>query len=70
MRRLTSRFVTLLLPPGAKQSTPHIKRTLDPVFPPDQSTFDFPLYLSMASVVAGRGMEAVIWDKVSWHNDS
>lgn len=42
-----------------------IKKSLNPVYPPKDSTFDFPLYLSLASLVGGRGLEGVIWDKVS-----
>jgi phosphatidylserine decarboxylase len=53
-----------LLPPTDRQSTPHIKKTLNPVFPAEASTFDLPLYLSMAGVISGRGLEAVMWDKV------
>ena len=41
-----------------------MKKTLEPAFPAESSTFDFPLYLSMASVVGGRGIEGVMWDKV------
>ena len=33
------------------------------MFPAEQSTFDFPLYLSLAGVIGGRGLEAVVWDK-------
>lgn len=62
-------FVSLLLPPTDRQSTPHIKKTLNPTFPPETSTFDFPLYLSMAGVIGGRGLEAVMWDKVSSETD-
>ncbi|KAL7419358.1 phosphatidylserine decarboxylase [Cryptotrichosporon argae] len=56
-------FISLTLPPSNRHSTPVIKRTLDPVFPAQQSTFDFPLYLSLAGVVGGRGLEGVVWDK-------
>ena len=59
-------FVSLLLPPTDRQSTHHIKKTLNPVYPAETSTFDFPLYLSMAGVIGGRGLEAVMWDKVSF----
>lgn len=61
--KLTPRFVSLLLPPSSRQSTHHLRKTLDPVYPAKDSTFDFPLYMSMASVIAGRGLEAVVWDK-------
>ena len=60
----TRRFVSLVVPPSPRQSTPVIKRSLNPVFPKDSSTFDFPLYLSLAGVVGGRGLEGVVWDKV------
>lgn len=58
------RFVSVVLAPATRHSTPVIKRSLNPVFPAAQSTFDFPLYLSLASVIGGRGLEAVVWDKV------
>ena len=57
-------FVTLLVPPGSRHTTPVVKRSLDPVFPAAQSTFDFPIYLSLAAVIGGRGLEGVVWDKV------
>lgn len=53
------------MPPSTRYTTPVIKKTLDPVFPADTCTFDFPLYLSLAGVVGGRGLEGVLWDKVS-----
>jgi len=59
-----SRFMTLVIPPSNKSQTPVVKKSLDPAFAPDTSTFDFPLYLSMAGVVGGRGIEGVMWDKV------
>jgi len=40
------------------------------MFPAESSTFDFPLYLSLAGVVGGRGIEGVIWDKVNSGLDS
>lgn len=61
----SNRFITLVVPPSSRQSTPVIKKSLNPVYPPKDSTFDFPLYLSLASLVGGRGLEGVIWDKVS-----
>ncbi|OWZ75979.1 phosphatidylserine decarboxylase [Cryptococcus neoformans Bt85] len=56
-------FLSLLMPPSTRYTTPVIKKTLDPVFPADTCTFDFPLYLSLAGVVGGRGLEGVLWDK-------
>lgn len=53
------------MPPSTRHSTPVIKKTLDPVFPAETSTFDFPIYLSLAGVVGGRGLEGVLWDKVN-----
>ena len=58
------RFITLLVPPSNKSQTHVVKKTLEPAFLAESSTFDFPLYLSMASVVGGRGIEGVMWDKV------
>jgi phosphatidylserine decarboxylase len=57
--------VSLVIPPSQRQSTPVIKKTLDPIWGGEGSTFDFPLYLSMAGLIAGRGLEGVVWDKVS-----
>ncbi|WVO16689.1 phosphatidylserine decarboxylase [Cryptococcus depauperatus] len=56
-------FLSLLMPPATRHTTPVIKKTLDPVFPAETSTFDFPIYLSLAGVVGGRGLEGVLWDK-------
>jgi hypothetical protein len=58
------RFVTLVVPPSGRSQTPVVKKSLNPSFPAESSTFDFPLYLSLAGVVGGRGIEGVIWDKV------
>ena len=57
-------YVSLVVPPSGRHSTPVVKRTLNPTFPAAGSTFDFPLYLSLAGVVGGRGIEGVVWDKV------
>lgn len=62
---LTIRFVSLLLPPSTRHQTPVIKKSLNPSFPADGSTFDYPIYLSLAGVVGARGLEGVVWDKVS-----
>ena len=60
------RFVSLVIPPSPRHSTPVIKKSLTPSFPAQDSTFDFPLYLSLAGLVGGRGLEGVVWDKVSY----
>lgn len=60
----TPSFVSLTLPPMSRHTTPVIKKSLNPSFPPADSTFDMPLYLSLAGVVSGRGLEVVVWDKV------
>ncbi|WVW78263.1 phosphatidylserine decarboxylase [Kwoniella bestiolae CBS 10118] len=56
-------FLTLLMPPSSRHSTKVIKKSLDPTFPPESSTFDFPIYLSLTGVIGGRGIECVLWDK-------
>ncbi|WWC59635.1 phosphatidylserine decarboxylase [Kwoniella dejecticola CBS 10117] len=56
-------FLTLLMPPSSRFSTKVIKKSLDPTFPAETSTFDFPIYLSMTGVIGGRGIECVLWDK-------
>lgn len=61
---LSCRFVHVSLPPSQRQTTPVIKRSLNPAFPAEASTFDFPIYLSLGAVIGGRGIEAVVWDKV------
>ena len=61
---LTIRFISLLLPPSTRHQTPVIKKSLNPSFPADGSTFDYPIYLSLAGVVGARGLEGVVWDKV------
>ena len=52
------------MPPSGRYQTPVVKKSLNPTFPAESSTFDFPLYLSLAGVVGGRGIEGVVWDKV------
>jgi C2 domain len=37
------------------------KKTLNPVYPPKDSTFDFPIYLSLADKLGV--LELVLWDK-------
>ncbi|RSH92293.1 hypothetical protein EHS25_008708 [Saitozyma podzolica] len=56
-------FISVLLAPSHRNTTSVVKRTLDPSFPPESSTFDYPLYLSLAGLVGGRGLEFVVWDK-------
>ncbi|WVF69626.1 phosphatidylserine decarboxylase [Kwoniella sp. CBS 6097] len=56
-------FINLLMPPSTRHTTPVIKKTLDPTFPAESSTFDFPIYLSLTGVIGGRGLEGVVWDK-------
>ncbi|WWC68112.1 phosphatidylserine decarboxylase [Kwoniella pini CBS 10737] len=56
-------FLTLLMPPTSRFSTKVIKKSLDPTFPAETSTFDFPIYLSLTGVIGGRGIECVLWDK-------
>ncbi|KAK6903556.1 phosphatidylserine decarboxylase [Kwoniella mangroviensis CBS 8507] len=56
-------FLTLLMPPTSRHSTKVIKKSLEPTFPPETSTFDFPIYLSLTGVIGGRGIECVLWDK-------
>jgi phosphatidylserine decarboxylase len=41
--------------------TPALDSTLDPVFPPQNSTFEFPIYSSLAEVLGA--LELVVWDK-------
>lgn len=57
--------MSILLAPSTRYTTPVVKRSLNPIFPAAQSTFDFPIYLSLAGVIGGRGLEGVVWDKVS-----
>ncbi|OCF30786.1 phosphatidylserine decarboxylase [Kwoniella heveanensis BCC8398] len=56
-------FITILMPPSTRHSTPVVKKTLEPTFPAESSTFDFPIYLSLTGVIGGRGLEGVVWDK-------
>ena len=60
-----NRFISLLLPPSTRHQTPVVKKSLNPTYPADGATFDYPIYLSLAGVVGARGLEAVVWDKVS-----
>ncbi|KAK2463760.1 hypothetical protein APHAL10511_004253 [Amanita phalloides] len=48
----------------SKHTTPTCKRTLNPVFPARESTFDFPIYLSVVERRGGVGVvELVVWDR-------
>jgi phosphatidylserine decarboxylase len=62
--QLIGSFISLLLPPSTRHQTPVMKKSLNPSFPSDGSTFDYPIYLSLAGVVGARGLEGVVWDKV------
>ena len=44
-----------------KSTTPVSKRTTHPVYPPEDATFDFPIYLSLADHLGV--VELVVWDK-------
>ncbi len=64
-------FLALTLSPTPRQQTPVIRRSLAPDYSASastaaKSTFDFPLYRSLAEggYYAGRGLEVVVWDKV------
>ncbi|THV04718.1 hypothetical protein K435DRAFT_774272 [Dendrothele bispora CBS 962.96] len=44
-----------------RHTTPVVKRTLNPSYPAKDSTFDFPIYLSLADRLGV--LELVVWDK-------
>jgi phosphatidylserine decarboxylase len=44
-----------------KYTTPVSKRTTHPVYAPEDATFDFPIYLSLADHLGV--LELVVWDK-------
>ena len=44
-----------------REKTPYIKATLDPVYPPKDATFEFPVYLSLAETMGA--LELIVWDK-------
>ncbi|PFH45491.1 hypothetical protein AMATHDRAFT_159435, partial [Amanita thiersii Skay4041] len=54
-----------------KQTTPIIKRSLNPVFPAKEATFEFPIYLSVVErLLGGVGVvELVVWDKDMFSRD-
>ncbi|KAH7099998.1 phosphatidylserine decarboxylase-domain-containing protein [Auriculariales sp. MPI-PUGE-AT-0066] len=45
---------------GQRFQTPTLKKTLNPVYPPDKSTFEFPIYASLLDQV--HGLELIVWD--------
>lgn len=57
---LTRRFVVVTLL-NKRFQTPVVKKTLNPIFFPAESTFDIPIYLSVADKLGA--LEMVIWDK-------
>jgi phosphatidylserine decarboxylase len=44
-----------------REKTPYIKATLDPVYPPKDATFEFPVFLSLAETMGA--LELIVWDK-------
>ncbi|KAE9392090.1 hypothetical protein BT96DRAFT_831124 [Gymnopus androsaceus JB14] len=61
-RFIAHSFASISLPPNpTKHTTPVSKRTLNPSFPPAQSTFDFPIYRSLVDRLGV--LEVVLWDK-------
>ena len=46
---------------STKHQTPVLKKTVNPIYSPKDSTFEFPLYLSLADKLGV--IELVIWDK-------
>ena len=48
----------------SRRSTPTCKRTLNPTFPARESTFDFPIYMSVVEKMGYVGViELVVWDR-------
>jgi len=47
--------------------TPAIKKTLNPVWDPKDSTFQFPIYLSLVESLGV--LELVLWDKDTFRKD-
>lgn len=57
------RFVVVSLL-HTRRNTPTCKRTLSPTFPQKDSTFEFPIYLSVVEKMGGVGViELVVWDR-------
>ena len=50
-----------------REKTPYIKATLDPVYPPKDATFEFPVFLSLAETMGA--LELVVWDKDMFGRD-
>ena len=46
---------------NTRQTTPVVKRSLNPTFAPKDATFDFPIYASLAEKLGA--VELVVWDK-------
>ncbi|KIM73726.1 hypothetical protein PILCRDRAFT_80830, partial [Piloderma croceum F 1598] len=46
---------------STRLQTPVLKRNTNPVYPPKDATFDFPIYLSLADKLGV--VELVVWDK-------
>ena len=44
-----------------QEKTPYIKATLNPIYPPKDATFEFPVYLSQAETMGA--LELIVWDK-------
>lgn len=50
-----------------REKTPYIKATLDPVYPPKDATFEFPVFLSLAETMGA--LELIVWDKDMFGSD-
>ena len=50
-----------------REKTPCIKATLNPVYPPKDATFEFPVFGSLAETMGA--LELIVWDKNMFGRD-
>ena len=48
---------------GKEFKTPVCKRNLNPVYNPQEATFDFPIYMSLVQRLGSVNLKFVVWDK-------
>jgi hypothetical protein len=54
---------------GKEFKTPVCKRNLNPIYPPEYATFEFPIYMSLVHKLGTLNLKFVVWNKDMLGND-
>jgi Ca2+-dependent lipid-binding protein len=54
---------------GKEFKTPVCKRNLNPIYPPEYATFEFPIYTSLVERLGTLNLKFVVWDKDMFGKD-